>query len=603
YVSPKLFNTIDAAYFFNGHTLASGLTENRLFSAVPGFLTAMGVLGTFLGLTFGLNGIDFKDNDISKITEGINAMVNGAGTAFVTSLWGVGLSLTFNRKEKALEREIKERIARLQVRIDRIFPRIVAEQTLAEIKSINRDTEMHLAELGEKIGDQMQIVMDKTATSISNSITDGLRESLAPAVEKLLDNSREGSEKMMESLMQEFIRKIGNAGETQRIAMDNASQALAESSSQMMIRLTTFVEQLDAKVTEVRDGNRQMLEQMQDHFASQVSNMQSQVKQQNDQATEFTQKLAESMQDFNQKNQEMLYSMQTLLSERAIEQAEQFAKREENLTASADSFMEKLAKAIEDLNRNNEEMLKAMESGLKERLNALADMDKERAAEFMQQAEKGRQAQQSLTDSVKDVLETQNKQNDKFSEKLTALYDSFERVAQANKAGSEAMVNASNKINNSAIDFDHVATRLQTALANFDAKLATIILNIEKVTRENSNTATLFNVATSRLETSGTSLEKTVNHLDATAQTTKVAFESMKENFTHFASLLKEHIEELNAEMSELLIDYSKRVQDQTNERLDVWNSQTKEYTSSMTAAVQALSNTVDEIETKLPKK
>ncbi len=53
----KLYNTVDAAYFFNTHTLASGLTENRLFAAVPGFLTALGVLGTFLGLTFGLGEI------------------------------------------------------------------------------------------------------------------------------------------------------------------------------------------------------------------------------------------------------------------------------------------------------------------------------------------------------------------------------------------------------------------------------------------------------------------------------------------------------------------------------------------------------------------
>lgn len=83
----KLYNTVDAAYFFNTHTLASGLTENRLFAAVPGFLTALGVLGTFLGLTFGLGEIHL-DQGTQEMQKGISAMASGASTAFLTSLWG-----------------------------------------------------------------------------------------------------------------------------------------------------------------------------------------------------------------------------------------------------------------------------------------------------------------------------------------------------------------------------------------------------------------------------------------------------------------------------------------------------------------------------------
>ncbi|EIG23809.1 anti-phage ZorAB system protein ZorA [Haemophilus paraphrohaemolyticus] len=600
----KLYNTADAAYFFNNHTLAGGLTENRLFSAVPGFLTAIGVLGTFLGLTFGLGGLSehFKEGATPKeIMEGINLMVSGASTAFITSLYGVITSLIFNWKEKALERKVKNRITKLQVRIDAIFPRIVAEQTLTEIKAINRDTETHLASLSEKIGEQMQKVMKDISSEISRSITDSLKESLAPAVTNMMENSREGSEKMVEVLLQEFISKIGNAGEMQKNAMNNASQAFAESSTQMMSRLSIFVEQLDAKVTEVRDGTRQMLEQMQQHFSTQIGDMQSQTQQQNEQAVEFMQTLSSSMIEFNQHNQSMFSSMQTMLSEKAEEQSLQFAKREQDLTVSTNNFMEKLTQAIETLNNNNSQMLKAMESGLTERINTQAEADKARSEDFIQQAEKGRQTQQILTDSVKEVLATQGKQNDELSLQLTTLANSFERVAQAHKASSESMENASAKINSSATGFDNVATRLKAALTEFDTKLATMLINVEKVTRENSNTATLFNASTSRLETSGVFLEKTADNLSDTAHTTKAAFESMQTNFNQFALQLRTHIEALNAEVSKLLVDYSKQVQSQTNNRLNEWNNQTREYTTNMVNAVKALSDTVDEIETKLP--
>ena len=52
-----LFNTLDASHFFNHYSLARGLTDNRLLTAVPSFLTAIGVIGTFAGLQIGLGEI------------------------------------------------------------------------------------------------------------------------------------------------------------------------------------------------------------------------------------------------------------------------------------------------------------------------------------------------------------------------------------------------------------------------------------------------------------------------------------------------------------------------------------------------------------------
>ena len=74
----------------------------------------------------------------------------------------------------------------------------------------------------------------------------------------------------------------------------------------------------------------------------------------------------------------------------------------------------------------------------------------------------------------------------------------------------------------------------------------------------------------------------------------------MQTNFNQFALQLRTYIEALNAEMSKLLVDYSKQVQSQTNDRLNEWNNQTREYTTNMVNAVKALSDTVDELETKI---
>src|SRR5699024_11375920 len=46
-------STIEAEFFFNSHSLAGPLFENRWIQALPGTLIAIGVGGTFFKLTFG----------------------------------------------------------------------------------------------------------------------------------------------------------------------------------------------------------------------------------------------------------------------------------------------------------------------------------------------------------------------------------------------------------------------------------------------------------------------------------------------------------------------------------------------------------------------
>ena len=92
-VGDHLYNTLDAAHFFNHYSLARGLTDNRLLAAVPSFLTAIGVIGTFAGLQIGLGeirdaGFGSVDSGVDEIKAGIGGMIAGAAIAFMTSVWG-----------------------------------------------------------------------------------------------------------------------------------------------------------------------------------------------------------------------------------------------------------------------------------------------------------------------------------------------------------------------------------------------------------------------------------------------------------------------------------------------------------------------------------
>ena len=67
----KLFNTVDASYFFNTQNLARGITDSRIISSAPGLLTGMGVLGTFIGLQLGMGSLNLDFANVDDLTKTI----------------------------------------------------------------------------------------------------------------------------------------------------------------------------------------------------------------------------------------------------------------------------------------------------------------------------------------------------------------------------------------------------------------------------------------------------------------------------------------------------------------------------------------------------
>ena len=61
---------------------------------VAGTLTALGLLGTFLGLATGISGV--KYGSLEDTVAGVETMLRGITTAFYTSIAGVILSIIFN---------------------------------------------------------------------------------------------------------------------------------------------------------------------------------------------------------------------------------------------------------------------------------------------------------------------------------------------------------------------------------------------------------------------------------------------------------------------------------------------------------------------------
>ncbi len=79
--------------YINQDMIAMHSWQN-LLSQVPGTMTSLGILGTFLGLILGINGMGFSS--LYLAIESIETLLNGIELAFYTSISGVILAILFN---------------------------------------------------------------------------------------------------------------------------------------------------------------------------------------------------------------------------------------------------------------------------------------------------------------------------------------------------------------------------------------------------------------------------------------------------------------------------------------------------------------------------
>ena len=81
---------------------------NFFNSAMPGLLTGLGILGTFLGLSIGLG--SFNGNDIYAISDNVGTLLGGMKVAFHTSVYGILFSLIFTICYKSIMADAYEKL-------------------------------------------------------------------------------------------------------------------------------------------------------------------------------------------------------------------------------------------------------------------------------------------------------------------------------------------------------------------------------------------------------------------------------------------------------------------------------------------------------------
>ncbi len=259
----------DIEDYINVDLIDSVIHSERL-SQVPGVMTGLGILGTFVGLSLGLQ--NFNTGTTAQITGSIEPLMNGIKIAFHTSIYGMVFSLVFNYVYK---RRLDDAEAALNMFL-RNFRKYVLPDTEKEgvnkLLDLQREQTMAITTLTDALTVNLPEGLktyleprfdhfDDTIDSFSRMATRNQMDQLERVVDKFLTelNNTMGSSfaNLSKVVNQNLYLQEANEAQLKEIYNKNAlavdgMEKTADEMAQVADRLKEISESMEKYVKEVR---------------------------------------------------------------------------------------------------------------------------------------------------------------------------------------------------------------------------------------------------------------------------------------------------------------------------------------------------------------
>ena len=250
-----------------------GILEN-----IPDILTSLGILGTFVGLVMGLR--EFDPSGYEQMAGSVTPLINGIKVAFITSIYGIALSLSFSFN---LRSEFSNLSARIDEFLDTYYLHV---QPPYEIDSLGRLLSQQKSQ-EDMVHDLTGIFVEQMASSFEQAIT--------PAFARMTEGFQQVADTFTSS-QEELLTNVCNAV-----------------TRQMRTELLSDFNQITKTVAELTKTQASYTDFM-DHTISRIqktlASLQDSMTQTQNYLTDSVEKLAEAQTNASRVNQEQKESYQ-----------------------------------------------------------------------------------------------------------------------------------------------------------------------------------------------------------------------------------------------------------------------------------------------------
>ncbi len=203
--------------------LLDSISDKNLLNIVPSVMIGLGILGTFVGLSFGLQ--DFKLVIDANIEKNVQQLLDGIKIAFHTSIYGMVFSLSFNWILKGVfgeaysvldeffstfENSERKNEKSIFVAIEKLSKDIVdnlSKNLVSEMKDVSKSLTGQFDNLNETMKHGIG-VNDETISSMSNKLNEALSGTLTYQLDRINATLRNLSENILDKQMESLDRIV-----------------------------------------------------------------------------------------------------------------------------------------------------------------------------------------------------------------------------------------------------------------------------------------------------------------------------------------------------------------------------------------------------------
>lgn len=290
-------------YIFESELLES--CNYNVCTQVAGILTALGILGTFLGLVLGLRSFDFSNAD--QMTSSVEALVGGLNVAFYTSIYGVTLSILYNiifrRITTGLTQELNHFYDAFNSALEPVSQKAMAERMDSRQAENNALMQEIKELLDERLGERLGCQMAETLTPVFDRIIQSLDS-------MMLDFHKEQANSL-EKIVDAFVDRMGGALNSHVKALGESVDELSQAQKTMSVELQRLIKQIvktSKDTSQINEHAGIILEQLSGYIPLLT------------QTSQDSAKVIENMTQWSEDVQKMTDTQQKVMKEMAVEQ-------------------------------------------------------------------------------------------------------------------------------------------------------------------------------------------------------------------------------------------------------------------------------------------
>ena len=543
------YSTVESESYFSVAAFTEGM-KGGLWSGLAGTFTGIGILGTFIGLTIGLAGVDTSST--GALSSSISGLLGGMSTAFVTSIFGIVSAIVFGVWHSQNMKRFGDAVSRFTDALDQVFIRKSVEEILLE-------------ELAESRA--QRAAMEQLSTDMAISICDHLPDVLDQLAEKMdsamkgnLDTMLAGLSERQDKQTEQLMQISSNTNSLVIGGFDQLGDVLKKGVGQGAEELGNSLKNLSSDIASLAEGIRDILDRS--TKASSEANQKTL-----DALNEAISKMNETMEGMANKQTEEtdknIQRMTALMEEMKTTMKDIF----DEMSASAKEQRTEIGKIAKDSADQTKENLGAINASVKELMAEIADQ--------MQQM-------QSMVDThEKHMQETLDQMRQAVSSSgnvVNAAGKTVEAAGKTAKVFVEAADDVSMKLKTAAEPLQKAAEPLKQAATSLDNGVQVLAQSMTK------QQADAKSVAESMQKISGDYMESSL-YVKSALEEARNSWTAYEDRFKGVSGELEKAFVQLDSGMQ----NYNKV----TNEGL---MAKLKKFDETISTAVDTLAGVTEEV-------